>query len=1756
MRLIAAWAFAVCAFAQITVDETATRARLVNGVTTVSLALKNSAPQAVQTEIELEWLDTKGARCRTASLRHSAPPGVSAAVAALGLKPEYDVAFWRLHYKVQPSDASAPQEGMLSFSHVADHAFQLTAFAAGTPHAGTPFEFRVLATHPLTSRPVAGVTVTLDKTSAKTGANGIAVLRIVPDPDMWDYAQREDIKGTLGDLVLSTDVFCFAMTKGTLAIHVDKPLYQPGQTVHARILAIDATNHARKNASFDLRIEDTHSKSVFSRELTTSRFGIAAFDWEIPENAEPGQYAISAEDTDSDTRAVRSIEIRPYELPSFRVSVTSDRPYYLPGQNAAIDVSAAYLFGKPVPAGTARIVEVNSDKPLHQGAIDASGRFHAVIDLAEHAEEVEHTRFVDLHYTASVTDGTTNRTEQRQFDIRLSRDSLHLYSLGTATSGPLYIAAYTPDGKPAVSDVEATVGGRRLAAVRTNRFGIARLDLDTDSDEITLHARSADAHGTETVTLADDRPHLRIETDHALYRAGELVRCRLYSDRKNLRTLLLAWNEEGQVLYSHSIHVKDGRAEALIPYDPRMGRELAIVAISQAESNHRAGRVVLFPGAPALSITTRPGKPVYRPGEQASVRVDISAAGQPVQAALGVAVVDEAVWERAATDSATGQRRWFDPYYAATENRVAGFSKDDLKSLDPAKIDADYQLVAEALLGLNSIPAADTSYADESHAFDSQTAAIPLRAVRTRLDQYRSKHHEYPKDEGELRPALGDEFAHVLDPWLRPYRLQFGVAGPDRFIKFVSGGPDKILGTEDDVVGLELRQPWFAAVEFAIGNALAPLSTFPADAAEFKEILDSAGIEFDTLRDPWGNPFRVTIRHSGASRIIDLHSAGPDGRPGNHDDILAAHYQGSYFGAVRRDIDRALDAAKPFPTDEAEFRAVLAKAGIDFDALRDPWGHRYYVRVRNEPYFDSNTLVYRWQEPQKAGTVSTRTGQRRAIIEILTPADDGIAYTYDDAVVAGFSGIIATDRPLESSNTTPVPSTTRGDSGAIAGTVTDPTGAIVPGVEVVLSDNWRTLTDVRGEYTFWAVPPGGYKLQFRCRGFRYIEVHDVPVRAGQVTRADGLLQVGSVEESVTVTAEVPLVQTSASMSLAAAAPQSTAMATPRVRDYFPETLLWNPELITDSDGHTSFQFRMADSLTEWRIAVIASTLGGRIAEGSASVKAFQPFFVDLDPPRVLTEGDRISLPLPVRNYLDSEQSVALNIAAPAGLSLDGPATQTLRVGQNASVNAVAQLRATAATAGAPLRVTARARGAADAIEKPIAIHPEGELKSRTVSDILNSTSALRLEIPDGMIAGSLRAEIRLYPSVLSQVAESAYALLQKPHGCGEQTISSTYPNLLLLTLLKEAGKPNPALEARAQRNLAAGYRRLLNYQAPEGGFTYWGTGQPDRWLTEYALEFLGDAGDHLDVDDDIVRRAQAWLDRDHPAGKPEPPLADKVARLRTEVQERNGEAWWKYDGVTRFHSWGLAASLEETARAVITLVEWRRQNPEDAGITSLIDHAALYLLRHMDNDGTWYNTHATIRTLQALIAADASAPAYAARTFEVRINGVSAGRVMESLDIARFLKPGTNLVTIDAPRMVARVTARWYEPWKASRPEGQDLELTVGYSKTEAAINDPIRCDVSVSRSRYAGYGMVIAEVGLPPGAEVDRAGLLQPGVDSAEVEPDRVVFYLWPSQATRFHFTFRPRFGMQARTAPSVLWDYYNPEARTVVPPVTMTVR
>src|SRR5262249_23701736 len=100
----------------------------------------------------------------------------------------------------------------------------------------------------------------------------------------------------------------------------------------------------------------------------------------------------------------------------------------------------------------------------------------------------------------------------------------------------------------------------------------------------------------------------------------------------------------------------------------------------------------------------------------------------------------------------------------------------------------------------------------------------------------------------------------------------------------------------------------------------------------------------------------------------------------------------------------------------------------------------------------------------------------------------------------------------------------------------------------------------------------------------------------------------------------------------------------RVREEFPETLLWRPEVVTDDQGRASLDIDLADSITTWRLSAGAVAADGSLGAVQSAIRVFQPFFVDLNLPVALTRGDEVTLPVVLYNYLDKPQTVELSLA--------------------------------------------------------------------------------------------------------------------------------------------------------------------------------------------------------------------------------------------------------------------------------------------------------------------------------------------------------------------------------------------------------------------------------------------------------------------------------------------------------------------------------
>lgn len=1781
--------------------------------------------------------------------------------------------------------------------------------------------------------------------TATTGSSGEAVLVYPIQGEPGDTATLT-VTGTLtgengAQAKSSIDADVEIRDSTTIHIDTDKPLHKPSELVHLRALVFGSAGHAATGSALTLTIKDPDNKTLLEVPLTTNRFGIASYDWKTGPQLAPGDYEANFDlDDSSDSSGSMSttIAIRRYDLPEFAVSASMDRGFYLDGQAPVVRVHAGYLFGKPVSDGAVRIVRAEKyqwnrtakktpepEEAEQTARLDEHGDAELKLNVQEDFSDLKTTdyqRYRDIEYRAYVTDASTGRTEPRNFTVRLTRYAVHIYLNeigGNDREGDYIVSTAYADGTPTACKVsldwmDEDSRPSRATTVSTNRYGLARVHLRYPSvpasDEpprFNLRLTALDAEKRTSVfdgTGYAERPNgIWITVAASLMKPGQNIEATVHGTPGRVIDVD-ALSEQGVISHQqvHMMHPAE-------PITVLMGNEFRgfVTLIAYTMDRESGGnsyswrgwsayKTVFYPEDRELKLKVTGLRTSYAPGAAVDAGLEVRAAGGfAAPGAVGVAVIDTAVEQRAMTEEDANQR-WFGwTWWRDPSNEIAGISYEDLAKTDMSQpISDDLQLVAEAAFQYN-IPVELKVEAEDHDDVRNDLSALMQKQLKPVGDAIlAARPARLPGTLDGVRTfanAATLDPASLLDPWDTPYRVKTAVEWNDEVLRMVSAGPDKRFGTEDDfTIDVERRNIFALPGERLtkmLHDAVASGKPLPGTVDALKQLARTGGLDLDSTFDPDGNPFLYEI--GVGRRFYNAHVFRHDAQVQENGRLEGASTWSSpsidYFSRTEAQMEAAIGqwtaAGNVFPATESEARQAFSAAGIDFDALRDPLGQRFQLRT-------NQVMAYTRVENVTAGAsleVKSKpvTHLYRAI-QILRPAN--LAGDPDVLeMVAQFLHPISEQSGSDLKPQVVDGGTFKGNTGAIGGTVTDQTGAVIQGALVTIKTGSGVTvatfkSGVDGTYLAPDLDGGSYTVEVTAPGFEHCTVEEIAVSPAALTTVDIRLEVGSATETVTVSSAAPSLDTTdatlggvassfgRTRTTGGKATISEPTFTPRLRHVFEETAYWAPSLETGANGHTSFHFNLPDSLTTWKLHALASTVDGRIGELDQTFKTFQPFFVDLDVPQVLTVGDEISLPVNLRNYTDHALSLPVIVKAADWLTLLTTPRMEASVPANGSTPLVFGFRATTASEAGSFRISAANAHEGDAVEKTVRVHPDGEPRAVTTAGLLSEGSTtMTLDLPADAIPGSIRAELLLYPNLGAHVLHAMKAVLERPDGCAEQTISSTYPSLLYLELLKASHAESAAVDpvaVEAQTYLQLGYDRLGDYFDASGGLTYWGgrDHDPDPALTAYGIEFLTEAAPYIAVDHNQITSAVDWLlakQQKDGSWKPRygntsadlnlylaralgealasdafgkdaskelhdrvtravaaaiawsansaaavhapyanalrlrlaeltPDDTSTVIRLRTElvataVHGKDG-AHWTPLGYSPFYGWGHAGELE-TSALVLSALRQRKPSTAEAG---LINDALFFLLRNQDRYGIWYSGQATVRVLQALLplAIEQMKAPSGPQPIQLTVNGVPlAGSDAEalhadprlltaprSLDLTRLLKPGHNELAFttgrDASLASAEETASFYVPWQgeaatSKTQPGSDAGLDFGYSctTTGAQVGKPIDCTVDARRFGSPSYGMLLAEVGLPPGADVDRSSLAllldNWTISRYELQPDRIVFYLWSPQAAGSHFTFRftPRYSIHAKAAPATLSDYYNPDLRVVLAPQVFSV-
>ncbi len=1532
--------------------------------------------------------------------------------------------------------------------------------------------------------------------------------------------------------------------KVSILLTTEKPIYQPGQTIHARALALNRADHeAAGKRTLTFEVEDSRGNKVFKKATQTDEYGVASAEFALADEVNLGAYHLRAlmGDADAPTNtAETAINVERYVLPKFKVAVElaeegkKQKRSFQPGDHVIGKVRADYFFGKPVDNAEVNLKASAMDVALFEvasahGKTDAEGVYRFDVRLPNYfaGRPLNHGAARVL-IEATVKDSASH-AETRGEPITVSDSPILLTAIpegGTLVphlENQVFILASYPDGSPAKSDIKVRTSGRVEQATSTDDGGVAIAYVRPDEGKQALDIEATDRDGNRAsskveLDARDGDEQVLLRAERAVYRAGDVIHLNVYSTKPH-GAVYIDIVKDGQTVLTHDLDVENGRAELSVPATSEMSGTLDLSAYLFGRDARPIWdhRLIFVQPADELKIETVADAKSYTPGSDARIQFRVTNShGQGVHAAMGLQVVDEAVFALAEKQPGFAKvffyleqevmKPRFEIHSIGMTEVVAPREKSSVEQRDRA---------ARALLSATEIVA--------NNKFETEIGKdLPMRKYGEYRQRYQARFQTQAND---LAKAITDAYAQN------------------------------------------------------------PKAGTPAQV--YQRLTQSGGAEF---LDPWGNPLRFEPAAWDPKNYYIVISPGPDHR----------HNTGDEFQAIllfqrKRIVSTA--------------RAAATEFNIDLEHDRGPMN-----------------------------------GQAQ-----------------------------------------------------IVGTVIDPSGAVVAGANVEVRGRGKKLvlnaiTDATGQFSLAAVAPGDYQIQISMAGFR-MAAGKCSLRARDRAVISATLSVGQSTETVEVSGAAPMLETESAMVAApvpvaggvgggigagargeaialqdiksleingrdfthltalnsgVVAKESKGAPAAHVRSYFPEALYINPEIITDREGRASIVIPMADSITTWRMAMIASTQSGALGTATSSLKVFQDFFVDLDLPVTLTQGDRVSIPVAIYNYSGGAGDVALQLQSDDWFSLaDDAAEKTVQV-ESSRVGGT-QFTLEARHIGKfKLTLAAQMKGTserADVVVREVEVIPNGREQNLVFNGNLENSVQHELRFPQTSIAEASKIFVRLYPGPMSHMVEGMDSILRMPNGCFEQTSSSTYPNVLALEYMKRTKKLTPEVHAKAEGYIANGYQRLLTFEVPGGGFSWFGSAPANKILTSYGLMEFYDMSKVYDVDPRLIARTQQWLAGEQQkdgSWKPDTQFinegatnrynadllrisayigwslkntgyqGDAVERAKRFVEAHLGEkadaytlavianfaasygsdreftrhavqllldartekeekVWWTAEETGVYGS-GESASVETTGLAVQALL----QSAEGAATAR---KALNYLGSKKDANGTWGTTQATIMALRALLTATERSAADVRGTVIVLVNGKPAERLeltAENNDLLhQFVFKGVEQQASSAVELQFegkgalsyQVVGQYFLPWDEKlAPEA--LSIDVSYDRTRLAQDDLATATATIKNNLSKTAKMVMVDLGIPPGFDLLSEDLQDYQGKSAKMNSGHLskfsltatqaILYFdafAPGDTVRVKFRLRAKYPIRVRTFQSRVYEYYDPDVASVARPVQLEV-
>ena len=390
----------------------------------------------------------------------------------------------------------------------------------------------------------------------------------------------------------------------------------------------------------------------------------------LPDDAPFGAYQVRA--TLDNTVSELTVNLGEAPLPTYRVDVAADAPYYLPGDLVTGQVSAGYFFGKPVADAAVELRLLGNklgadpaagDQRLFvrelTGQTDAAGNFSFQFELPElGAEAFNEQGVLELALEATVTDATGDAQFGWQ-TLSMARQPILIDvvpeggTLRTGVENILYVLTSYPDGAPAATALQVEIGSGAVIEEASNDYGLAEVRYtpragDAGERRVQVTALDTSGHAGSVIVelpLDEAQETLLLRTDRAIYQVGDTIALEAVASGSG-NAVYVDVIKGGQTLLTQSALVEDGRATLALDLTPDLAGTLEINAYQVTGDGEvlRDTRVAVVDAPEDIQVAIAAGQDEYRPGQEASVSIETTRNGEPVEAAVGVSVVNEAVF--------------------------------------------------------------------------------------------------------------------------------------------------------------------------------------------------------------------------------------------------------------------------------------------------------------------------------------------------------------------------------------------------------------------------------------------------------------------------------------------------------------------------------------------------------------------------------------------------------------------------------------------------------------------------------------------------------------------------------------------------------------------------------------------------------------------------------------------------------------------------------------------------------------------------------------------------------------------------------------------------------------------------------------------------------------------------------------------------------------------------------------------------------